>query len=292
MFRASITALITPFNNGEVDEAAFRRFIDWQINEGTSGLVPVGTTGESPTVSHEEHKRIIKICVEAADKRVPVIAGAGSNSTREAIGFAEFAEEAGADAILSVSPYYNKPNQEGLFAHFSAIAKSTKLPVILYNIPGRSIVDINVETMKRLVDDCPNIVGVKDATADMARVSQQRHVLGKEFVQLSGEDISALGFNAHGGVGCISVTSNIAPRLCAEMQQASLDGNYEAALAIQDRLAPLHKALFLDPSPVPVKYAAERLGLCKSDTRLPLSPITPQTKLAVDEALIHAGLIN
>lgn len=292
MFRGSITALITPFRDGAVDESAFSRFVDWQISEGTKGLVPVGTTGESPTVSHAEHERVIEICVETANKRVPVIAGAGSNSTEEAIGFAKFAQKVGADAILSVSPYYNKPNQDGLFAHFSAIADATDLPMFLYNIPGRSIVDINIDTMVRLRKACPNIVGVKDATADMARMSLQRHYMDDDFIHLSGEDISALGYNAHGGHGCISVTSNIAPALCNEMQEASLAGDFAKALAVQDKLAPLHTALFKDPNPVPVKYVAARLGLCEADVRLPLAPISDSTKAAVDAALEHAGLVN
>ena len=291
MFRGSITALITPFKNGAVDEDAFSRFVDWQITEGTKGLVPVGTTGESPTVSHAEHERVIEICVETTKKRVPVIAGAGSNSTEEAIGFAKFAQKVGADAILSVAPYYNKPNQEGLYQHFAAIANAMDLPVFLYNIPGRSIVDISIETMVRLRKDCPNIVGVKDATADMARMSLQRHYLDDDFVHLSGEDISALGYNAHGGHGCISVTSNIAPALCNEMQEASLSGDYAKALAVQDKLAPLHTALFKDPNPVPVKYVASRLGLCEPDVRLPLAPISDATKAAVDAAIEHAGLV-
>ncbi|MCZ4270855.1 4-hydroxy-tetrahydrodipicolinate synthase [Maritalea porphyrae] len=291
MFRGSITALITPFRDGVVDESAFSRFVDWQISEGTKGLVPVGTTGESPTVSHAEHERVIEICVETANKRVPVIAGAGSNSTQEAIGFAQFAQKVGADAILSVSPYYNKPNQDGLFAHFSAIANATDLPMFLYNIPGRSIVDINIDTMVRLREACPNIVGVKDATADMARMSLQRHYLDDDFIHLSGEDISALGYNAHGGQGCISVTSNIAPKLCNEMQEASLSGDFAKALAVQDKLAPLHTALFKDPNPVPVKYVASRLGLCEADVRLPLTSISASTKAAVDAALAHAGLV-
>lgn len=291
MFRGSITALITPFRDGAVDESAFSRFVDWQISEGTKGLVPVGTTGESPTVSHAEHERVIEICVETANKRVPVIAGAGSNSTQEAIGFAKFAQKVGADAILSVTPYYNKPNQDGLFAHFSAIANATDLPMFLYNIPGRSIVDINIDTMVRLRKACPNIVGVKDATADMARMSLQRHYLDDDFVHLTGDDASALGFMAHGGQGCISVTSNIAPKLCNQMQEACLSGDFAKALAVQDKLAPLHTALFKDPNPVPVKYVASLLGLCESDVRLPLVSISQSTKAAVDAALEHAGLV-
>lgn len=291
MFRGSITALITPFRDGAVDESAFSRFVDWQISEGTKGLVPVGTTGESPTVSHAEHERVIEICVETANKRVPVIAGAGSNSTQEAIGFAKFAQKVGADAILSVTPYYNKPNQDGLFAHFCAIANATDLPMFLYNIPGRSIVDINIDTMVRLRKACPNIVGVKDATADMARMSLQRHYLDDDFVHLTGDDASALGFMAHGGQGCISVTSNIAPKLCNQMQEACLSGDFAKALAVQDKLAPLHTALFKDPNPVPVKYVASLLGLCESDVRLPLVSISQSTKAAVDAALEHAGLV-
>lgn len=290
MFSGSITALITPFRDGAVDEKALARLVDWQIEEGSNGLVPVGTTGESPTLTHEEHRRVIEICVEVTHGRVPVIAGAGSNSTAEAVEVTKFAEEIGADGILSVAPYYNKPNQEGLFQHFRAIANATSLPVLLYNIPGRSIVDIAVETMVRLRETCPNIVGVKDATADMARASLQRHHLGEDFVQLSGEDITALGFNAHGGRGCISVTANIAPAICAEFQSASLQGNFSKALAIQDRLAPLHKALFVEPNPAGVKYAAERLGICGSELRLPLVPIAKSTAQVIDSALNHAGL--
>lgn len=291
MLSGSITALITPFRDGAVDADAFTRFVDWQISEGSHGLVPVGTTGESPTLSHDEHKQVIELCVKATDKRVPVVAGAGSNSTAEAIELARFAEDAGADAILTVSPYYNKPNQEGLFQHFRAIAQATALPIILYNIPPRSVVDISVDTMARLHEACPNIIGVKDATADLSRVSMQRHRLGPDFVQLSGEDITALAFNAHGGRGCISVTANIAPALCSRFQEATLSGDYKSALAIQDKLAPLHKALFIEPNPTGVKYAAERLGLCTSQVRLPLVDVAATTREAVDSALAHAGLV-
>lgn len=290
MFSGSITALITPFRDGRVDEKAFAAFVDWQIAEGTSGVVPVGTTGESPTLTHAEHGRVVELCVEVAKGRVPVMAGAGSNATAEAVEMTRHAEKVGADAVLCVSPYYNKPNQEGLFRHFRAIADSTGLPVYLYNIPGRSIVDISIETMMRLREACANIVGVKDATADMARVSLQRIKLGEDFVQLSGEDMTALGFNAHGGRGCISVTSNIAPALCAELQAASLQGNFSKALAVQDRLAPLHKALFLEPNPTGVKYAASRLGLCSDEVRLPLVNIAPETAAIIDAAMEHAGL--
>ncbi len=290
MFSGSIPALFTPFLDGRVDEKAFSRFVDWQIKEGSSGVVPMGTTGESPTLTHEEHRRVVEICIEVTDKRVPVIAGAGSNSTAEAVGLAKFAEESGADGVLCVSPYYNKPNQEGLFQHFASVAGATALPVILYNIPGRSIVDISVDTMRRLRDACPNIVGVKDATADMSRVSLQRLKLGADFIQLSGEDITALGFNAHGGTGCISVTANIAPALCAEFQAACQDGDFAMALKIQDRLTPLHKALFIEPNPTGVKYAAQRLGICKADVRLPLVQVAPETAKAIDAAMEHAGL--
>jgi 4-hydroxy-tetrahydrodipicolinate synthase len=292
MLRGSITALLTPFCDGAVDEKAFSDFIEWQIGEGSNGLVPMGTTGESPTVSHEEHRRVVEICVKTANRRVPVIAGAGSNSTAEAVELTRFAEAAGADAVLSVSPYYNKPNQEGLFQHFSAVAASTGLPIILYNIPGRSIVDISVDTMARLRDAHPNIAGVKDATADMSKVSMQRLKLGKDFIQLSGEDMTALGFNAHGGVGCISVSANVAPRLCSEFQAATLSGDYAAALGHQDRLAPLHRALFLEPNPAGVKYAAHRLGLIAYELRLPLVPVAAATETAIEAALVHAGLLN
>lgn len=291
MLRGSITALITPMLNGRVDEKAFASFVDWQIAEGTMGLVPVGTTGESPTVSHEEHQRIVEICVEVANKRVPVLAGAGSNATAEAVSLAKFAEATGADAVLSVVPYYNKPNQEGLFQHFSAVAKAVGIPVILYSVPGRTVVDLTIDTIARLREAHPNIVGVKDATADLGRASLQRVKLGAEFILLSGEDITALAFNAHGGHGCISVTSNIAPRLCAELQELSLAGDFKGALAIQDKLVHLHKNLFLEPNPTAVKYAANRLNLCANELRLPLVPVSEATQEAVDFALAHAGLI-
>jgi 4-hydroxy-tetrahydrodipicolinate synthase len=292
MLRGSITALITPFRDGAVDEKAFAALVDWQIREGTHGLVPVGTTGESPTVSHEEHRRIIEICVEVARKRVPVVAGAGSNSTEEAISLARFAEDVGADAILSVVPYYNKPNQEGMFQHFSAIARSTGLPIILYSVPGRTVVDLAVDTISRLRDAHDNIVGVKDATANMERASMQRVLLGDDFILLSGEDMTALGFNAHGGNGCISVTSNVAPRLCAQFQNACQQGNYGEARAIQDRLVHLHRNLFIEPNPQGVKYAASRLELCSNELRLPLVPVTKSTEVAIDFALDHAGLLE
>lgn len=291
MFYGSITALITPFLDGAVDKKAFANIVEWQIEQGTNGLVPVGTTGESPTVSHEEHREIVALCVDVAAGRVPVIAGAGSNATTEAVELARFAKDAGADAILTVSPYYNKPSQEGQYQHFKTIADACGLPVFLYNIPGRSIVDISVETMARLRKDCSNIVGVKDATASMPRATQDRQVLGDDFIMLSGEDMTALGYNAHGGRGCISVTSNVAPALCAEFQNHCAKGNYAAALKIQDKLAPLHEALFIDPNPAGVKYAASKLGLCTSEARLPMVPLSDNVKPVVDAALAHAGLI-
>lgn len=291
MLRGSITALITPMLNGNVDEKAFASFVDWQIAEGTHGLVPVGTTGESPTVSHEEHRRVVEICVEVANKRVPVIAGAGSNSTAEAVSLAKFAEETGADAVLSVVPYYNKPSQEGLFQHFSAVAKAVGIPVILYSVPGRTIADLTVDTIARLHEAHANIIGVKDATADLGRASLQRAKLGTDFILLSGEDITALGFNAHGGNGCISVTANIAPRLCSQMQELSLAGDFKGALAIQDKLVHLHKNVFIEPSPAPVKYGASRLNLCTNELRLPLVPATRVAEDAMDFAMRHAGLI-
>ena len=291
MLRGSITALITPMLNGNVDEKAFASFVDWQIAEGTHGLVPVGTTGESPTVSHEEHRRVVEIAIEVANKRVPVIAGAGSNSTAEAVSLAKFAEDAGADAVLSIVPYYNKPNQEGMFQHFSAVAKAVGIPVILYSVPGRTVVDLTIDTIARLHEAHPTIVGVKDATADLGRTSLQRDKLGHDFILLSGEDITALAFNAHGGQGCISVTSNIAPRLCSQMQELSLAGDFKGALAVQDKLVHLHKNLFLEPNPTAVKYAANRLNLCANELRLPLTPISKPTQDAVDFALAHAGLI-
>jgi 4-hydroxy-tetrahydrodipicolinate synthase len=290
-FRGSFTALITPFKNGSLDEKAFRDLVDWQIAEGTNGLVPVGTTGESPTLSHDEHMQVVEWCVEQARGRVPVIAGAGSNSTKEAIGLAQHAEKAGADAVLVVTPYYNKPTQEGLYQHFKAINDAIGIPIIMYNIPSRSVIDISVDTMKRLYG-LKNIAGVKDATANMARVSQQRAALGPDFNQLSGEDITALGFMAHGGHGCISVTSNVAPRLCAQFQSACLRGDYATALLLQDKLAPLHINLFVETSPAPIKYGMSLLGRGENLLRLPMVPATDKAQLAVREAMVHAGLLN
>ncbi|PLX36768.1 MAG: 4-hydroxy-tetrahydrodipicolinate synthase [Hyphomicrobiales bacterium] len=292
MFKGSFTALVTPFRDGAVDEKAFQDFVDWQIKEGTKGLVPVGTTGESPTLSHAEHKRVVELCIEAAGGRVPVIAGAGSNNTAEAIDLAVSAEQAGADALLVVTPYYNKPNQEALYQHFMAVDNKVGIPIIIYNIPPRSVIDMSVETMARLYKDGRNITGVKDATANLARVSQQRGVIGPDFNQLSGEDITALGFMAHGGHGCISVTSNVAPRLCSEFQEACLAGDFAAALAIQDKLVPLHQALFLEPSPGGAKYALSLLGKCSNELRLPLVSISKTAEAAVEDAMRHAGLLN
>ena len=290
-FRGSFTALVTPFKNGSVDEKAFRALVDWQIAEGTKGLVPVGTTGESPTLSHEEHRNVVEWCVDQARGRVPVVAGAGSNSTKEAIDLAQHAEKAGADAVLVVTPYYNKPTQEGLYQHFKAINGAIGIPIIIYNIPPRSVIDMSVETMKRLYE-LKNIAGVKDATANMARVSQQRAAMGPDFNQLSGEDATALGFMAHGGHGCISVTSNVAPRLCAEFQSACLKGDYKAALKLQDKLMPLHTALFIETNPAPAKYALSLLGKCADTVRLPMVRLAEPTKAAVRQAMVHAGLIN
>jgi 4-hydroxy-tetrahydrodipicolinate synthase len=293
MFRGSFTALITPFRNGRVDAEAFQRLVEWQIAEGTHGLVPVGTTGESPTLSHEEHKEVVELCVKTANKRVPVIAGAGSNSTDEAIDFTEHAKKVGADAVLHSTGYYNKPTQEGLFRHFKAIDDAVDIPIFIYNVPGRTVVDIQVATLARCRRELKNVVGVKDATANVARVTQQRLQCGEDFVQLSGEDGTVLGFMAHGGVGCISVTANIAPRLCAEFQTACLRGDWKAALALHDRLMPLHDALFVETNPGPVKYAAWRLGLIGSpEARLPLAPVSEATKKAVDAALAEVGLLQ
>ncbi|WDZ77652.1 4-hydroxy-tetrahydrodipicolinate synthase [Ensifer adhaerens] len=294
MFKGSIPALVTPFTaTGAVDADGFVAHVEWQIKEGSHGLVPVGTTGESPTLSHDEHKKVVELCIEAAAKRVPVIAGAGSNNTTEAVELAQHAEKAGADAILVVTPYYNKPTQKGLIAHYAAIAESVKLPIVIYNIPGRSVVDMSVETMAALSKAHANIIGVKDATGKIERVSEQRMACGPEFVQLSGEDATALGFNAHGGVGCISVTANVAPRLCAEFQEATLAGDYAKALDYQDKLMPLHKAIFMEPGLCGAKYALNRLGRMSRTVRSPLLPtLEPATEAAIDAALRHAGLMN
>ncbi len=290
-FAGSFTALVTPFRNGSPDEEAFRGLVDWQIAEGTNGLVPVGTTGESPTLSHEEHGQVVEWCVDQVKGRVPVIAGAGSNSTAEAVALARHAEAAGADAVLVVTPYYNKPTQEGLYQHFKAVNDAIGIPIIIYNIPARSVIDMSVECMTRLFE-LKNIAGVKDATASMVRVSQQRQAMGPDFNQLSGEDATALGFMAHGGHGCISVTSNVAPRLCAQFQNACLEGDYAAALGLQDKLMPLHNALFIETNPAPAKYALSVLGKCAETVRLPMVPVGEKTRAAVRDAMVHAGLVN
>jgi 4-hydroxy-tetrahydrodipicolinate synthase len=283
-------ALVTPFKDGAVDFNGFAAHVEWQIDQGSHGVVPVGTTGESPTLSHDEHYAVITACVEVAAKRVPVIAGCGSNDTRTALAHLAHAEKVGADAALIVVPYYNKPSQAGLIAHFTALHDATSLPIIIYNIPGRSVADMSVETLAEL-SRLPRIVGVKDATGNIARVAQQRLACGPDFIQLSGNDDMALGFNAQGGVGAISVTANVAPALCAQLQAASLRGDFAAALAINDRLQPLHAALFADASPGPTKYALQRLGRMGPDVRLPIAPPSAAARAAVDAALVHAGLI-
>jgi len=292
MFKGSITALITPFRDGSVDEAAFQSFVDWQIKEGTHGIVPVGTTGESPTLDHREHERVIELAVEAAAGRVPVMAGAGSNSTEEAVSLTRYARQARADAALVIVPYYNKPTQEGLYQHFRAVAHAVDLPIYIYNVPGRTVANISVDTLARLVKDCPNIVGIKDATGDVTRATQQRLALGTDFIQLSGEDVTTLGFMAHGGNGAISVTANVAPRLCSEFQEACIAGDFVTARALNDRLMPLHTALFVETNPGPVKYAASLLGRVLPDLRLPMVDPAPATKGQVEAAMRHAGLLN
>ncbi|MEC4590672.1 MULTISPECIES: 4-hydroxy-tetrahydrodipicolinate synthase [Nitrospirillum] len=287
----SLVALITPFADGKVDERAFQALVDWQVKEGTHGLVPCGTTGESPTLSHEEHRRLVELCVEVADRRVPVVAGTGSNSTAEAISLTKHAKAVGADAALVVTPYYNKPTQEGLYQHFKAIHDAADLPIIIYNIPGRSVIDMSIATMARLAA-LPNIVGVKDATADLVRPLRTRLEVGADFIQLSGEDATATAFLAQGGVGCISVTANVAPRLCAEMQNAWVRGDLAEMARIRDLLMPLHHAMFVETSPAPVKYAASLLGLCRPELRLPLVETTPATQELVRAALVHAGLLS
>ncbi|BCH25904.1 4-hydroxy-tetrahydrodipicolinate synthase [Mesorhizobium sp. L-8-3] len=293
MLRGSMTALVTPFRkDGSLDDKAFRSLVEWQISEGTSGLVPVGTTGESPTLTHDEHRQVVRACVEVARGKVPVVAGAGSNNTAEAVGLVKYAEEVGADAVLVVTPYYNRPTQRGLYEHFAAVARATSLPIIIYNIPPRSVIDMMPETMGRLANDFKNIVGVKDATGKIERVSEQRITCGKDFVQLSGEDASALGFNAHGGQGAISVTSNVAPRLCAEFQAATLAGHRDKAIELQDRLMPLHKALFIEPGVSGAKYALSRLGKIENVVRSPLVTVEEGTAERIDAAMRHAGLLN
>lgn len=287
----SMPALVTPFKGGTVDEEALRALVDWQIESGSTGLVPVGTTGESPTLSHDEHKRVVEIVVDQARGRVPVIAGAGSNSTIEAIDLAVHAEKAGADAVLVVTPYYNKPTQEGMYQHFKAVNDAVGIPIIIYNIPPRSVVDMSVETMTRLYE-LKNIVGVKDATANVGRVSQQRHAMGPDFIQLSGEDMTALAFMAAGGHGCISVVANVAPKPCADLMTAVLKGDYAGALKVQDRLVPLHDAVFKEPGLAGAKHGLTLLGRIEEELRLPLLPVTAPTGKAIREAMVFAGLLN
>lgn len=291
MFKGSMPALVTPFKDGAVDFGTLKQLVDWHIDQGSHGLVPVGTTGESPTLTHEEHEAVIDCVVKAAAGRVPVIAGAGSNNTAEAMRFVQFAEKVGAQGALVVTPYYNKPTQAGLIAHFTALHDCADIPIVIYNIPGRSVVDMSPATMGELAK-LPRIVGVKDATGDLARVCQQRITCGTGFLQISGEDATAHGFNAQGGVGCISVTANAAPALCSQMQEACLAGDYGKALELQDRLMPLHQAIFAEPGLCGAKYAMSRLGLCSDEVRLPLVPVTEPTRARIDAALRHAGLLN
>jgi 4-hydroxy-tetrahydrodipicolinate synthase len=290
-FHGSMPALVTPFKDGKFDEATFRALVDWQISSGSHGLVPVGTTGESPTLGHAEHRQVVDVCIDEARGRVPVIAGAGSNNTAEAVEFARHAEKAGADAVLVVTPYYNKPTQEGLYLHFKAINDAIGIPILIYNIPSRSVVDMTVETMKRLAE-LENIVGVKDATADLGRVSRQRHAIGPDFIQLSGEDMTALPYMAAGGHGCISVTANVAPKLCADLMEATLKGDFATALAVQDRLIPLHQAIFVEPGVAGAKYALSLIGRVANELRLPLVPATATAESAIRRAMAHAGLLN
>lgn len=290
MIKGSIPALVTPFKNGELDLETLKKLVEWQIEQGSTGLVPVGTTGESPTLSHEEHETVVEEVVKAARGRVPVIAGAGSNNTVEGIRLIQHAERVGADAALVVTPYYNKPTQAGMIAHYTALHDCCTLPIVIYNIPGRSVVDMSPETMGTLAK-LPRIIGVKDATGKIERVSMQRASCGPEFIQLSGEDATALGFNAHGGVGCISVTANVAPKLCAEFQAATLAGDYRKALEYQDRLMPLHEAIFIEPGLAGAKYGLSLLGMCSPDVRLPLVGLTDGTKAKIKAAMEFAGIL-
>jgi 4-hydroxy-tetrahydrodipicolinate synthase len=294
MFKGSIVALITPFKNNELDEESYINLIHHHIKNCTSGIVPAGTTGESPTLSHSEHKRVIELCVKESNGKIPIIAGTGSNSTDEAVSLTKFAEKTGADAALVVTPYYNKPTQEGLYQHYKSINDNSSIPIIIYNIPSRSVVDMSIDTMARLFE-LKNIVGVKDATGNLDRVDQQKNKMGKDFIQLSGEDGTALEFNQRGGVGCISVSANVAPKLCAEFQEASISKNNSNSLAkakeIDDKLAPLHKSLFIESNPSPVKYAASLLNLSTDEVRLPLVKITNETKEAVKSAMKFANLL-
>ncbi|NQV83168.1 MAG: 4-hydroxy-tetrahydrodipicolinate synthase [Rhodospirillales bacterium] len=291
MFQGSMTALITPFKDGNIDEDAYQSFVDWQINEGTEVLVPCGTTGESPTLNHNEHMRVTELCIEAAAGRVPVMPGTGSNSTEEAVRLTQHAKIAGADAALVVTPYYNKPTPEGQYRHYKAICDAVDLPIFIYNIPGRSVIDMSVETMARLAE-LPNIVGVKDATSDLARPIATRLAISKKFCQLSGEDATIVPFLAAGGVGCISVTANIAPRLCADLHTAWQGGDMGTVMDLQDRLMPLHTSMFCETSPGPVKYAAHLLGKCSDEVRLPVCEISEASKQQVKQAMVGAGLLN
>jgi 4-hydroxy-tetrahydrodipicolinate synthase len=288
--RGSMPALITPMKDGAIDEGAFRKFVSWQIAEGSHGLVPMGTTGESATVSHEEHMRVVELCVEEANGRVPVIAGAGSNATAEAIKLTQYAKQVGADAVLSVTPYYNRPSQEGIYRHFAAIAEAVDIPILVYNIPGRSVVEITVETMARL-SRIANIIGVKDATANMMRPTRERGACAKGWRLISGEDGTALGYMAHGGFGCISVTANVAPKLCSQFQEACMKGDFASALALQDKLMPLHDAMFVEPSPAPAKYGVSLLGMCANELRLPIVAATDAAQMRVREAMVIAGIL-
>jgi 4-hydroxy-tetrahydrodipicolinate synthase len=290
-FHGSMPALVTPFKDGKFDEQAFRALVDWQISAGSHGLVPVGTTGESPTLTHEEHRRVVDVCIDEARGRVPVIAGAGSNNTVETIELARHAEKVGADAALVVTPYYNKPTQEGLYRHFKAVNDAVGIPILIYNIPPRSVVDMSVDTMKRLYE-LKNIVGVKDATGDVGRVSRQRHAMGPEFIQLSGEDMTALAHMAAGGHGCISVVANLAPAPCVELMESALKRDYAHALHMQDRLTPLHAAIFVEPGVCGAKYALSVLGRARNEMRLPLTPVCDATEAAIRRAMVHAGILN
>ena len=291
MFRGSLPALVTPFRNGQVDEKALKDLVEWHIEEGSHGLVPVGTTGESPTLSHEEHEFVIETVVKTVAGRIPVIAGAGSNNTAEAIRFMQFAKKVGADGALVVTPYYNKPTQRGLYDHYKALNDCADLPIIIYNIPGRSVIDMSVETMARLAK-LPNIAGVKDSTGDVSRVSDQRLTCGADFIQLTGEDAQAIGHRAHGGVGAISVTANVAPRLCAAFQDTLSAGDFTGALALHDRLMPLHRAIFMEPGVVGAKTGLSMLGKCSDEVRSPITTALPETKEAVRAAMVHAGILN
>ena len=291
MLKGSMPALVTPFKDGTVDVDTLKSLVDWHIEQGSHGLVPVGTTGESPTLTHEEHEMVVAEVVKAAAGRVPVIAGAGSNNTAESLRFMTHAKEVGATAALVVTPYYNKPTQAGLIAHFKTLHDACELPIVIYNIPGRSVVDMSPQTMGELAK-LPRIIGVKDATGDLARVCEQRITCGADFLQISGEDATAHGFNAQGGIGCISVTANAAPKLCAELQNACLAGDYAKALDLQDKLMPLHQAIFTEPGLVGAKYAMSQLGLCSDEVRLPLTPLSDGTKSLIRDALRHAGLLN